>query len=175
MPGVTDTPAAPPADAAAPTAPSAAKSKLLALLPTVGIFAGLAAAAFAVVQYGVRPMFPPVSAGEQPKPQAAVHKFGRVVALDPVVVNVAQTDGRRYLKATVHLEVPEEEKIVKEVELRKPQLLDLIVATLTKKSLTDVTAPEALDKLRAEVLEQMTQALGSERVRRVYITEFVVQ
>jgi flagellar FliL protein len=75
----------------------------------------------------------------------------------------------------VHIEVPEEEKVVKEVESRKPQLLDLIVATLTKKTLSEVTAPEALDRLRGEVLERVSQALGPERVRQVFITEFVVQ
>jgi flagellar FliL protein len=71
--------------------------------------------------------------------------------------------------------VPEDEKVVKEVEARKPLLLDTLVATLTKKSLVDVTAPEALDRLRAEVLERLTEMLGRERVRRVFITEFVVQ
>lgn len=166
-----------PIEASADAAPEAASSltkKVRAALPTLAILAGLAAAAFAVVLFVVRPMFPPAAAVAT-KPQGAEHKFGRVVALDSVVVNVAQTEGRRYLKATVHVEVPEEEKVVKEVEARKPQLLDLIVATLTKKSLSDVTAPEALDRLRDEVLERMTQALGPERVRRVYITEFVVQ
>jgi flagellar FliL protein len=102
-------------------------------------------------------------------------KLGRVIALESVVVNIAQTEGRRYLKATVHVEVPEEEKIVKEVETRKPLVLDTLVATLSKKSLADVTAPEALDRLRAEVLERLTATLGPERVRRVFITEFVVQ
>jgi flagellar FliL protein len=159
--------------AAPPAAPGVVK-KLVALLPTVGILVGLAGVAFAVVVFVVRPAFPPPAAGKT-KPAEPVHKFGRVVALDSVVVNVAQTEGRRYLKATVHLEVPEDEKVAKEVEARKPQLLDVIVATLTKKTLTDVTAPEALDRLRGEVLERMTQALGPERVRRVYITEFVVQ
>jgi flagellar FliL protein len=158
---------------AAPAAPSAIK-KVLAYLPTVGILAALAGGAFAVALFVVRPMFPPVAAGDV-KAKPTPHKFGRVVALDSVVVNVAQTEGRRYLKATVHIEVPEEEKIVKEVESRKPQLLDLIVATLTKKTLSEVTAPEALDRLRGEVLERVNQALGPERVRQVFITEFVVQ
>jgi flagellar FliL protein len=158
---------------AAPAAPSAIK-KTLAYLPTVGILAALAGGAFAVVLFVVRPMFPPVAAGDV-KAKATPHKFGRVVALDSVVVNVAQTEGRRYLKATVHIEVPEEDKVVKEVESRKPQLLDLIVATLTKKTLSEVTAPEALDRLRGEVLERVTQALGPDRVRQVFITEFVVQ
>jgi flagellar basal body-associated protein FliL len=119
-------------------------------------------------------MFPPVASGDvKPKPPA--HKFGRVLALDSVVVNVAQTEGRRYLKATVHLEVADEEKLVKELESRKPQMVDLIVATLSKKTLTDVTAPEALDRLRGEMLERFVSVLGAERVRQVFVTEFVVQ
>lgn len=148
--------------------------KLVRVLPTLAILAGLGGAAFALVLFVVRPMFLAPSPLEKP-PEKSAEKFGRVVALDSVVVNVAQTEGRRYLKATVHLEVPDEEKTVKEVEARKAQLLDLIVATLTRKSLSDLTSPAALDTLRDEVLARVSQALGAARVRRVYITEFVVQ
>jgi flagellar protein FliL len=160
---------------AQPAAAAAGKrGGLKRLLPILGILGGLSVAAFAVALFVVRPLFPPVGAVEAKTP-AAPAKFGRVVALDPVVVNLAQTEGRRYLKANVHLEVPEEEKVVKEVEARKPQLLDLLVATLAKKTLVEVTAPEGLDALRVELLERMGQALGKEKVRRVFITEFVVQ
>jgi flagellar protein FliL len=160
--------------AQAAPAPAGKGSGLKRLLPILGILAGLGAAAFAVVLFVVRPLFPPVGVAEV-KAAPAPAKFGRVVALEPVVVNLAQTEGRRYLKASVHLEVPEEEKTAKEVEARKPQLLDLLVTTLAKKSLAEVTAPEALDTLRGELLERMGQALGKEKVRRVFITEFVVQ
>jgi flagellar FliL protein len=173
MPGVLEAAPEKTAEIPSPPTPSVVKTAL-AYLPTLGILVGLGAGAFAVVLFVVRPMFPPIPSGEV-KSRASSSKFGRVVALDSVVVNVAQTEGRRYLKTTVHLEVPEEEKIVKEVESRKPQLLDLIVATLTKKSLAEVTAPEALDKLRGEILDRMTQALGPDRVRQVFVTEFVVQ
>ncbi len=166
---------APSQETPATAAPAAGGKKASAVLPIIGILSGLASAAFAVVLFVVRPMFPPAPADGRAKAAEATNKFGRVLALDSVVVNVAQTEGRRYLKATVHLEIPEEEKIAKEVEARKPQLLDVIVSTLTKKSLTDVTAPEALDKLRGEILERLSQTLGPDRVRRVYITEFVVQ
>jgi flagellar FliL protein len=161
-------------DRAAEAPASSTVKKVVAFLPMVGILTGLAGAAFALVLFVVRPMFPPLMAGT-PRSAEAVHTFGRVIALDAVVVNLAQTEGRRYLKAAVHVEVPEDEKVVKEVEARKPQLLDAIVSALAKKSLTDVTAPEALDKLRGEMLERMGQTLGPERVRRVFITEFVVQ
>lgn len=141
-------------------------------LPRVGIFTLLAVAAVGVAFFGVRPYLEHGAAEAKPK---AREKFGRVLALEPVVVNLAQTEGRRYLKATVHLEIAEEEKVAKEVEVRKPQIQDLLVSTFSRKSLADATAPEALDRLRAETLERLTQALGPGRVQRVFITEFVVQ
>ncbi len=160
----------------APAAPTPRLGgKLVSLLPTLGILLGLAAAAFALVLFVVRPLFPalPTSSGGKPRP--AAEKFGRVVTLDSVVVNVAQTEGRRYLKATVQIEIPGDDKVAKEVEARKPQLLDLLVATLTQKSLAEVTAVNALDRLRSEVQERMGQELGREKIRRIFITEFVVQ
>jgi flagellar protein FliL len=154
--------------------PPGGSRKLLALWPKAGICVALAGSAFAIVLFVVRPMFPPI-APDTKKTAAPPQKFGKVIALEPVVVNLAQSEGRRYLKATVHLEVPEEEKVVKEVEARKPQLLDLLVNMLTKKTLAEVTTPDALDALRAEILERVVQAVGKERVRQVFVTEFVVQ
>jgi flagellar FliL protein len=143
-----------------------------AWLPKVAVLLGLAGAAAALALFVVRPMLPSASSEAPPKPP---EKFGRVLALEPVVVNLAKSEGRRYLKATVHLEIGEDEKGAKEVEARKPQIQDLLVATLSRKSLADATAPDALDALRAEILERLVQGLGRERVRRVFITEFVVQ
>ncbi len=174
MPGLPEDPPAQPQEAPASPASPTILRKALALLPTLGILVGLAGAAFALVLYVVRPMFPPVAAARG-KGQAAPAKFGRVVALDAVVVNVAQTEGRRYLKAAIQLEVPEEEKAIKEIEVRKAQLLDLLIATLAKKSLADLTSPDTLDRVRTEIHERVSQELGGDRVRRVFITEFVVQ
>jgi flagellar FliL protein len=161
-------------EAAEVEAAEAAKPRrpLPAWLPKVGVLVALAAAAFGVALFVVGPMLPAATGEAKPK---SAEKFGRVLALEPVVVNLAQTEGRRYLKATVHLEISEEEKVVKEVEARKPQIQDLLVATFSRKSLLDATAPEALDALRGEILERVAQLLGRERVRRVFITEFVVQ
>ena len=178
MPPLPDAPAeaAPPAPDAAAPAPSAA-SRLRGYLVPLGVLGGLAVLGVCLGLFVLRPLFPPALPGASgaPAKPAAREKFGRVVALEPVVVNLAQSEGRRYLKATVHLEVAEEERVVKEVESRKPQLADLLVSTLTKKTLAEVTAPEALDRLRAEIQERARQELGPERIHRVFITEFVVQ
>jgi flagellar FliL protein len=163
-------------EAAAPAGDK--NKKLIGLLLRVGIFVALAGAAFAVALFVVRPLFPPLKGGSVPPPpteKAAPAKFGRVISLESVVVNVAQTEGRRYLKATIQLEVAEDEKVVKEVESRKVQIVDLLVATLAKKTLTDVTTPDALDRLRGELYERISQEFDKEKVRRIFITEFVVQ
>lgn len=174
MPGLAGNAHEDPPDAPAPEASPANRRRLVALLPTLGIFLGLAAGSLALVLFVVRPLFPPVAGGAAKGPAAAT-RFGRVLALDAVVVNVAQTEGRRYLKTTIQLEVPDEEKAIKEVEGRKAQLLDLLIAILARKSLAELSAPDALDRLRAEVHERLSQELGREKVRRVFITEFVIQ
>jgi flagellar basal body-associated protein FliL len=140
----------------------------------VGILAGLAAGAFALVLFVLRPWFPP-GASVASKEHKPAPKVGHVLSLDAVVVNIAQTEGRRYLKTAIQLEVPKEEKVIKEIEGRKAQILDGLIAILTKKSLADLTGPDALDRLRNEMNERIGQDLGRDRVYRVFITEFVVQ
>jgi flagellar FliL protein len=136
---------------------------------------GLAGAAFALVLFVVRPLLPPPEAAGVAASDPVPDRLGRMVALDPVVVNIAQTEGRRYLKATLHVEVADEERGAKEVEARKPQIQDCLVSTLTAKTLPEITAPDALERLRMELRERLGQLLGPARLRRVFITEFVVQ
>ena len=150
--------------------------------PTAGILAGLGAAAFALAVFVLKPMLPPPAATAtarveaKGKPQGEKkHEPGKNVALEPVVVNIAGTEGKRYLKATVQAEVPDNDKIVKEVTERKPQLSDILVTTLSRKTLPEVTGPDALTTLRGEIFEKFAEELGPAKLRRVFITEFVIQ
>ena len=152
--------------------------------PMAGILAGLGAAAFGLVVFVLKPMLPPPAATAtatapaeakgKPKDEKK-HEPGKNVALESVVVNIAGTEGKRYLKATVQAEVPDNEKIVKEVTERKPQLSDILVTTLSRKTLPEVTAPDALTTLRGEIFEKFAEELGPAKLRRVFITEFVIQ
>ncbi len=130
----------------------------------------LAALAFALVLFVVKPLFPPPEAGEGVKAAS-----GKIVPLQPVIVNLAGSEGRRYLKARVELEVSADERGVKEIEERKPLLLDLLIETLSRKRFEEVSEAEGREHLRKEILEQFTRELGAGKVRRVFLTEFVVQ
>lgn len=140
----------------------------------LGILTALTGAAFAVTLYVLKPLLVVEVKGAAAKVHAKLHP-GKILPLDPVIVNIAGTDGRRYLKTTVQIEIPEEEKLVKEVEARKPLLIDRLIQILSRKPLEEVTTTGSLDRLRQEIADQFGKELGAERLRAVYLTEFVIQ
>lgn len=159
-------------------ASAAGGGKVKAIAIQAGILMALTGAAFGVNLYVLKPMLV-VSGKEQAKEPAAKHKVeqhpGKILALDPAIVNIAGTNGRRYLKITVQIEVPEDEKLIKEVEARKPLLSDRLIQILASKSLEEVTSAGSLEILKRQIADQFGKELGTDRLKGVYLTEFVIQ
>ncbi|MDD5558326.1 flagellar basal body-associated FliL family protein [Candidatus Methylomirabilis sp.] len=159
-------------------ASAAGGGKLKAIAIQAGIFMALTGAAFGVNLYVLKPMLV-VSGKEQAKEPPAKPKTerhaGKILLLDPAIVNIAGTNGRRYLKVTVQIEIPEEEKLVKEVEARKPLLSDRLIQILARKPLEEVTSAGSLEILKRQIADQFGKELGADRLQDVYLTEFVIQ
>ncbi len=138
-------------------------------LMTAAAMAGMAVLALALVLFVLKPLLVQedrVQAKQKPLPS---------FSLGSVVVNVAETDGRRYLKATVEVE-PSGQKSLKEVESRRSQLIDLMIGVLSAKNLSEMTKPEGRDQIKQELLERFNAELGEEKkIARIYFAEFVVQ
>lgn len=152
--------------------------KLKAIAIQAGILMALTGAAFGINAYVLKPML--VADGkEQAKTPAANHPpeehQGKILALDPAIVNIAGTNGRRYLKVTVQIEIREDEKIVKEVEAQKPLLSDRLIQILSGKTLEEVTAAGSLQTLKQQIADQFGRELGTDRLKNIYLTEFVIQ
>lgn len=152
--------------------------KLKAIAIQAGILIALTGVAFGLNVYLLKPMLV-VSGKEQAKGPAtkpkAEHHAGKILPLDPAIVNIAGTNGRRYLKVTVQIEIPEEETLVKEVEARKPLLSDRLIQILSRKPLEEVTSAGSLEILKRQVADQFGKELGADRLKDVYLTEFVIQ
>lgn len=159
-----------------PSAASGGKLKGIAI--QAGIFIALAGVAFALNIYLLKPMLV-INGKEQAKESAVKPKeerhAGKILPLDPAIVNIAGTNGRRFLKVTVQIEIPEEEKLVKEVEARKPLLSDRLIQILARKPLEEVTSAGSLESLKREIANQFGKELGADRLQDVYLTEFVIQ
>ena len=159
-------------------APAAGRGKLMAIAIQAGIFIALAGVAFALNIYLLKPM---LVVNEQKDAKESVakpkeeHHAGKILPLDPAIVNIAGTNGRRYLKVTVQIEIPEEEELVKEVVARKPLLSDRLIQILTNKPLEEVTSAGSLQALKQQIADQFVKELGADRLQNVYLTEFVIQ
>lgn len=160
--------------------PTAAGGRnLKALAVQAGILIALTGAAFGVNIYVLKPLLVIEGTKGEAKEDTAKakeeHHAGKILPLDPAVVNIAGTNGRRYLKIAVQIEVPEEEEIIKEVEGRKALLSDRLIQILARQSLEEMTSVGGLDNLKRQIADQFGKELGVERLKNVYLTEFVIQ
>jgi len=96
--------------------------------------------------------------------------------LDAFIVNLTDKAGlgKRYLKATIILEVGSEED-KKMLESHKPQLRDTILLLLSSQSINEVNTMEGKIELKQILVSKINQVLGEGIVHRLYFTEFVVQ
>jgi flagellar basal body-associated protein FliL len=118
-----------------------------------------------------------------------------------VVVNIAGTDGERFLKAAVVLEYEEkgEKKEVKKegghgghgggegggggspigsaIKERMPKYKSYLIENLSKMSLAEITSPDAKEKIRKDFLRMVNGTLPRElgEVRDIYFTQFIIQ
>lgn len=98
-----------------------------------------------------------------------------IVPLEPVIVNLCGSGGRRYLKAKINLEAKDGD-VKKKIESMSVQIKDRLISILSSKTLEDIEGLEGQESLRREVKDVVDVVLKMEGgVLQVYFTEFVVQ
>ncbi len=99
---------------------------------------------------------------------------GQLVTLDSFVVNLADPMGRRYLKATMDVEVASA-SVAEELTAAMPKVKDTLLLLLSSKSFEDISSMDRKIELKNQIVDRLNQILGKGKVRNVYFTEFVVQ
>lgn len=115
-----------------------------------------------------------------------------------VVVNIAGTDGDRFLKAAVVLEYDEPElkekkegghggghgggekaasPLAEAIAKRMPKYKSFLIENLSKMSLIEVTAPDAKEKIRKDFLRMVNGSLPPSigEVKDIFFTQFIIQ
>lgn len=91
-----------------------------------------------------------------------------------IVVNLAETNGQRYLKVSLQLEMSDP-KLQEELTVRTPQLLDLIISILSSKTIEDISSTIGRNRLKRELVDKVNAEIVSGRIINIYFTEFVIQ
>jgi flagellar protein FliL len=149
------------------------KGKLM-IVAVVLLLAGGGGAAW---WFGVLPVLSqgaPAEAKEEGEPKEKRPEVGALLALDPFIANLADEDGKRYLKATVQVEFTEG-KVPPEVNARLPQIRDLLLTLFTSKMFAEIRTPQGKALLRDEIINRLNRVLRRDLVKAVYFTEFIVQ
>jgi len=100
--------------------------------------------------------------------------IGTLFEIDPMVVNLEQSKGKRYLKVKMSFEL-NKEAVQEELKARLPQLRDAILLMLSSKSFKDVSTVEGKLALRDALLTRINGLLTTGFIKRIYFQEFVVQ
>ena len=98
-----------------------------------------------------------------------------VTNLAPIVVDTRSADGQvRHLKIALSIEHPE---TVKEAEFKAyvPRAREAAIWYLRTHDFEELSAPKNFDKLRKDLNDNIINAVGKKRARRVLITDFVAQ
>lgn len=144
------------------------KNKLMLILVVINILAVTGLGAYLVLFH----QGPQSAEAEEPEPEPT--EFGPLVPLDAMVSNLAGSNGKKFIKVTMHLEVgdPDKQPVLEAalVPVRNRFLLHL--SSLTAEQ---VDSSEKMEALRGKLAELANKELGEEVVRRVFFTEFIAQ
>lgn len=100
--------------------------------------------------------------------------IGPMYPLDQFIVNLLTQSGRRYLKATVNLELSDE-SLMAELETKEAVVTDTVINILSSKSLEEISTIKGKEKLKQEIQERINEYLVDGQIKGVYFTQFVIQ
>ncbi|HSQ41137.1 MAG TPA: flagellar basal body-associated FliL family protein [Fibrobacteraceae bacterium] len=126
---------------------------------------------------------------EQKEAQAKQTEMGLTLEKPiDVTVNIAETNGERFLKAAVQLEWSSSDAMLgEELQARLPKIKNIIIDILSSKPLADLMTVEGKKAIRESIVADINAVLPTEvaeksgdakplgRVERAFFVEFIVQ
>ncbi len=115
--------------------------------------------------------------GEKAKGEEPVEEdvnLGIMFPMDPFVVNLAGSEGKRFLKVTISLELSTPE-VHLELKENVQKITDSILVLLSSKAFEDVYSVQGKFKLKDEITTRVNRFLVVGHVKDAYFTEFIIQ
>jgi flagellar FliL protein len=111
------------------------------------------------------------TAGEACTPTTEPPELGHVVDLEPMNVNLAEG---HYLRVAVSLELGHEVELEEPSEFPSAPAKDIVVSTLSGRTVAELATPEGRDMVKTELEEAIVDRYHGD-VHAVFLTEFVMQ
>ena len=154
-------------------------SKLLIaiILFVVLFFMGMMAAGFYILWSRIPAPQVAMDSGES-MPEKEIKEeppdLGPIYSIGTMIVNLADKDGKRYLRVNMELELSHPE-VSGEIEKRLPLVRDRILMVLSSKAYQDISTTDGKNELRKQLVENLDEFFVAGDIVNVFFTEFVVQ
>jgi flagellar basal body-associated protein FliL len=109
-----------------------------------------------------------------PRAEAVATVPMHVVRAGTIVVNVPNTDGRRYLRATLELAATTP-KDLKRLNAERVRVVDAAIGVLSSTDLATLLDHTRREELKNALKAKLNETLGGRPVAQVFFTEFVIQ
>jgi flagellar FliL protein len=108
---------------------------------------------------------------------ASAKKPATMVHLESFVVNLADSDGKDYLRVGIDLSTEGREKENKSEEKvnETPIIRDVIISVLSTRNSEELLTPEGKQKLKDDLIKALNAGPAGSNVREIYFNEFLVQ
>ncbi len=116
----------------------------------------------------------PAAEGVEETVEEVSPNLGIMFSLDPFIVNLAGSQGKRFLKVAVSLELSAPE-VHAEVKENIQKIMDSILVLLSSKNFEDVYSVQGKFKLKDEITIRVNRFLILGHIKEAYFTEFIIQ
>jgi len=121
--------------------------------------------------YGVMTYF--TSTQQEDQKQEEKKEFGPTYTLGDFTVNLSDSGGYQFIKASIVVEVSDE-KVIEELEKRSPQLRDVLISNMREASVNEIEEPGA-KTLKKNIKNELNTVLSEGQVENVWFTQLVIQ
>jgi len=110
----------------------------------------------------------------KPKARQETMQVGQFFEVNDIIVNPANSGGRRYLVLELGLETNTPE-VIEEATIKEIWIRDAIITLLTNKTAEELMEITARKKLKKEILATINRKLIKGKFERIYFKKYIVQ
>jgi flagellar FliL protein len=147
---------------------------LILIIVAANVLLGGGAAAFFVLGGGGGGQAEAAGHGSPDAAAQAAKSGAPITEFPPIVVNLNEPEGTRYLKTTIAIQLSND-KMQAELEQLKPVIKDAFIRDLSELNFRQTMGAKNKSVIKRRLLKRFNEAVGSEAGIEVLFTEFVVQ
>lgn len=106
------------------------------------------------------------------KPPVELGKY--IYSIDDIIINPANTDGKRLLLTNVGFDVSKSD-MIDNLKTREAMVKDAVISTLSSKDIVELNNTSYRDTLKAEITGRLKKLIPDVSINKIYFSKYIIQ